>query len=221
MITAGFLVMAVLVMTLVVLEARPRSGAGYGVVKIVASLWFCVVGVVVIDDIVGAPAARPLFLAALGFSFVGDVLLIPKGRKRTFLAGILAFLLAHVFYVPAFASRGLDVAVFLVVAAILIVPAIAVLRWLRPHVQGAMWTAVVVYVLVICTMLAAASGAVASGLSASGGVSPALLFGALAFWCSDIFVARQRFVSPGVVNRVIGLPLYFFAQLGLIAGFAP
>jgi uncharacterized membrane protein YhhN len=220
MITAGFLVMAVLVMVLVVLETRPRSGPGYGIAKVVASLWFCVVGALAVDDIAGAPAARPLFLAALAFSFVGDVLLIPKGSKTIFLAGILAFLLAHVLYVPAFASRGLDVTVFLVVAAVLIAPAIIVLRWLRPHVRGAMWTAVVVYVLVICTMLATASGAVAAGLSMNDGVTPALLFGAIAFWCSDVFVARQRFVSPGVVNRVIGLPLYFFAQLGLIAGFA-
>jgi uncharacterized membrane protein YhhN len=220
MITAGFLVMTVLVMVLVVLETRPRTGHAYGIVKTIASLWFCAVGAVAIDDVAGAPAARPLFLAALGFSFLGDVLLIPKGHKRVFLAGIVAFLLAHVLFVPAFASRGLDVSVFLVVAALLIAPAILVLRWLRAHVQGPMWAAVVVYVLVICTMLATASGAVAAGLTTNDGVTPALLLGALAFWCSDLFVARHRFVSPGVVNRVIGVPLYFFAQLGLIAGFA-
>jgi len=220
MITAGFLVMAVLVMALVLLEARPRTGPAYGVMKTIASLWFCVVGAVSVDDVAGAPAARPLFLAALGFSLLGDVLLIPKGSKRIFQAGILAFLLAHVLYVPAFASRGLDVTIFAVVAAVLIAPAILVLRWLRPHVKGSMWISVVVYVLVICTMLATASGAVAAGLSSSAGVTPALLLGALAFWCSDLFVARQRFVSPGVVNRVVGVPLYFFAQLGLIAGFA-
>lgn len=220
MITAGFLIMAVLVMVLVVLEARPRTGHAYGVLKTIASLWFCVVGGVAIDDVAGAPAARPLFLAALGFSFLGDVLLIPKGHRRVFFAGLVAFLLAHLLFVPAFASRGLDVTVFLVVAALLVTPAILVLRWLRPHVRGAMWTAVVVYVLVICTMLATASGTVAAGLTMNGGVTPALLLGALAFWCSDLFVARQRFVRPGVVNRVLGVPLYFFAQLGLIAGFA-
>jgi len=220
MITAGFLVMAVLVMALVLLEARPRTGHAYGVMKTIASLWFCVVGVVAVDDVVGVPAARPLFLAALGFSFLGDVLLVPKGSRRVFLAGMLAFLLAQVLFGPAFASRGLDVTVFLVVAALLIAPAILVLRWLRPHVRGPMWTAVVVYVLVICTMLATASGTVAAGLTMADGVGPALLLGALAFWCSDIFVARQRFVSPGLINRVVGVPLYFFAQLGLIAGFA-
>jgi uncharacterized membrane protein YhhN len=220
MIIAGFLVMAVLVLVLVLFEDRLRTGPAYGIVKTIAALWFCVVGAVSIEDVEGAPAARPLFLAALGFSLLGDVLLIPKGRKRVFQAGIVAFLLAHVLYVPAFASRGLDVVVFVAVAGVLTAPATLVLRWLRPHVQGSMWTSVVVYVLVICTMLATASGAVAAGLSSSTGVTPALLLGALAFWCSDLFVARQRFVSPGVINRVVGVPLYFFAQLGLIAGFA-
>lgn len=220
MITAGFLVMAILVMVLIVLETRPREGPAYGIVKTLAAIWFCVVGVVVVDDVTNAPAARPLFLLALGSSLLGDVLLIPKGSKRVFQAGIVAFLLAHVLYVPACASRGFDLVVFGVVAAVLVVPAVVVLRWLRPHVQGVMWASVVVYVLVISTMLATASATVAAGQTMNDGVTPALLMGAVAFWCSDLFVARQRFVRPGLVNRVLGLPLYFFGQLGLIAGFA-
>ena len=46
MIAAGFFVMAVLVMALLVLESRPREGHAYGIVKTVAAAWFCVVGVV-------------------------------------------------------------------------------------------------------------------------------------------------------------------------------
>jgi hypothetical protein len=29
---------------------------------------------------------------------------------------------------------------------------------------------------------------------------------------SDLFVARDRFVQPGFVNRLLGLPLYYAAQ---------
>ncbi|TSA45075.1 MAG: lysoplasmalogenase, partial [Deltaproteobacteria bacterium] len=32
------------------------------------------------------------------------------------------------------------------------------------------------------------------------------------FYISDIFVARQRFVTPNYFNRAIGLPLYFAGQ---------
>ena len=219
MMVTGFLVMAVLVMTMIILEARPRSGHGYGLVKVAASAWFCLVAAVVVPDMDGVPLARPLFLAALALSFAGDVLLVPKGHKGVFLAGLVAFLLAHVMFIPAFVVRGVNGPVIIVTAIVLALPAMMVLRWLRSHVKGSMFGAIVVYVVVICAMLATASGAVAAGLHHNGGVTPALLVGALAFWCSDMFVARQRFVAPGFSNRLFGVPLYFFAQLGLIAGF--
>ena len=38
------------------------------------------------------------------------------------------------------------------------------------------------------------------------------LAAALLFYASDFFVARDRFVRPGFVNRLIGLPLYYAAQ---------
>jgi uncharacterized membrane protein YhhN len=40
-----------------------------------------------------------------------------------------------------------------------------------------------------------------------------ILIGALAFFLSDLSVARNRFVAPGFVNRLWGLPLYYAAQL--------
>jgi uncharacterized membrane protein YhhN len=104
------------------------------------------------------------------------------------------------------------------IAVVVIIVSAVVLRWLRPHVKGPLWGAVVVYVVIIGAMLATAWGAVAHGATVSGGVTPALGGGALSFWCSDLFVARQRFVRPGLVNRVVGIPLYYFGQLGLIAG---
>jgi hypothetical protein len=36
--------------------------------------------------------------------------------------------------------------------------------------------------------------------------------GALGFYVSDIFVARQRFLKTDFVNRLIGLPLYYGGQ---------
>jgi len=37
--------------------------------------------------------------------------------------------------------------------------------------------------------------------------------GAVLFWLSDLAVARDRFVRPGFVNPLVGLPLYYAAQL--------
>ena len=36
---------------------------------------------------------------------------------------------------------------------------------------------------------------------------------AVAFYLSDVSVARDRFVAPGFGNRIWGLPLYYAAQL--------
>ena len=44
--------------------------------------------------------------------------------------------------------------------------------------------------------------------------------GAVAFFLSDLAVARDRFVAKGWVNRVWGLPLYYFGQVLLATSVA-
>jgi hypothetical protein len=60
-------------------------------------------------------------------------------------------------------------------------------------------------------MVALACGA---GLTGDG-VRAWLVPGAFLFWASDLFVARQRFLVPTPVNRYVGLPLYYAAQVVL------
>jgi len=62
------------------------------------------------------------------------------------------------------------------------------------------------YLAAISLMVVLAAGTMAAA-------GPQLLIGALMFAVSDIFVARDRFVSPSVANRLWGLPLYYGAQL--------
>ena len=220
MMTAGFLLMTVLILAMILVEAQKRPRRVYGTLKIIASLLFVVLGFVIVDDVPGQPLARPLFLSALVLSLIGDALLVPKGHKRVFQFGLVSFLLAHVVYVPAFIVRGVDWRVVGVVGVVMIVPLLLVMRWLRTHVQGGMWPAVAAYVVVISVMFSVAAGAVAFGATSSVGVTPAVLIGALCFWLSDISVARERFVARSFVNRLFGIPLYFYAQLALIAGYA-
>src|SRR5690606_15836297 len=93
----------------------------------------------------------------------------------------------------------------------LVLPAVLVYRWLKPHLEGPMRVAVPIYIVVICGMVALAVG---THVHRSGWM---LLAGAFAFFVSDISVARDRFVSPGFDNRAWGLPLYYGAQLLLAA----
>jgi uncharacterized membrane protein YhhN len=145
-------------------------------------------------------------LVGLAFSFIGDCCLL-SSRARPFLAGLVAFALAHVAYVVAFTRFGPAPLRVVVYAAVLVIPALVIHRWLHPHVERAMRGPVKAYMIVITLMLATAAAAVMTGAPTR------VLVGAILFYISDLAVARDRFVAPGFGNRVWGLPTYYAAQL--------
>jgi uncharacterized membrane protein YhhN len=141
-------------------------------------------------------------LVGLALSAVGDALLL-SSRRTAFLAGLAAFLVAHVAYCVAFAevARPSPWAGLLVLA----VTAAAI---------GALWrrvehmrAPVVAYGVAIAAMLWLALGVERVEVRA----------GAVLFYASDLLVARDRFVRAGLENRLVGLPLYYAAQLLLAA----
>jgi len=145
-------------------------------------------------------------MGALVLCFWGDVLLIPTAHA-SFLAGLVSFLLGHLAFAGAFAVRGVEWT-YVGGSALAVVPVAGVaLRWLWPHVEGAMRGPVVAYVFVISSMVVLAVGTFGADARA------AIPIGALAFYVSDLAVARQRFVSRTFWNKVWGLPLYFGGQL--------
>ena len=73
---------------------------------------------------------------------------------------------------------------------------------------------VLAYVVVITMMVICAAGTV----NAPGGAVRVL--GAVAFYLSDLGVARERFVTPGLANRLFGLPLYYGGQVLLALSIA-
>ena len=165
-------------------------------------------------------------LAALCLGCVGDVSLV-SGRRTRFLVGLAAFLLSHLAYIGAFAAVRPNAVVALIVAAGLLVPAALVARWLWPHLGADMRGPVLAYLAVITAMVAAAAGAVAGEGPATPAIAvltqgeplprsvwdAAVMSAAAAFYLSDLWVARDRFVAPGFVNRIWGLPLYYGAQV--------
>jgi uncharacterized membrane protein YhhN len=139
---------------------------------------------------------------------IGDLCLLSR-EKKPFLAGIGAFLLGHVAYIGAFASLGVHWMGTAVATAPVAVLALFVWRWLSPH-TGDLTHAVAAYIVVISGMVAMATGSILYEVS-PGRIG--LLIAAVGFFCSDLCVARDRFVAPGVENRIVGLPLYFGSQL--------
>lgn len=146
-------------------------------------------------------------LAGLIACAVGDLLLIPRGAKAWFLVGMLAFAIGHGGYAVSFARYGINDTAFFYALAPMVVVAILTLRWLGPNLPVMMQGPVRMYIAVITVMTALAVGAsVASQqwLIASG---------AVLFAVSDLFVARERFIKPAFINQLVGLPLYYIAQL--------
>ncbi len=178
---------------------RPRQKR---IPKMVASTAFIAVAVSfgAVDTTFGK-----IMIAGLALSWVGDLLLTYNGRSP-FVAGLVAFRAGHVAYTVAFVERGLGDTLYLPVLALLVVP-IPIASWLMPTVPKELKAPVVAYMIVITLMLAAA---VSTDAATPDWRIP---IGALAFYLSDIGVARDRFAAPGYINRLIGLPLYYGGQL--------
>jgi len=146
-----------------------------------------------------------IVLVALVFSWAGDLLLTFTSRPA-FLGGLVSFLLGHVAYSAAFGVLGVDAAVAAAAAITMTIVGRFIWRWLGPHV-GDMTGPVVAYVVVITVMVVMALGAFGAGATIL------IPIGAVLFYASDIAVARNQFVAPGIANRVWGLPLYYLAQV--------
>jgi uncharacterized membrane protein YhhN len=179
-----------------------------GVAKMAASTGFLLLAVQA-----GALHSRYgiALLAGLFFSWWGDLFLIWSG---TFLFGLVAFLLGHLCYSAAFLLHGVRWGAVLLALLLLLLWVLPVIFWLSPHLSGekaALAGPVYVYMAVITAMVALSVGA-----RYRGGVW-AMVIGAVLFYVSDLCVARQAFVEPSYLNRLMGLPLYFGGQLVLAA----
>jgi len=205
----GFSIAAVAtIVFLVLLLAGDWQGSQRAVVifKPLASTAFVLAGYLALGE--ASPYAIGI-LVGLGFSWWGDVLLIPKDSPAVFRLGILAFLLGHVAYSVAFLARGVDPMAVLGSLLVLTLAAGIVLRWLLPHTPDDMRAPVFAYIVVISTMVAFAVGTwSAHGLGS-------IVVGATMFYLSDLSVAMDRFVRRTFINRLWGLPCYFIAQLVL------
>jgi len=150
-----------------------------------------------------------LLLLGLIFCLGGDVFLaLPQDRM--FLMGLVSFLLGHVLYVVCFFYVA-DVSQWTWIGALvgLLVSGL-VFGWLRPHL-GSMLIPVIAYIIVITVMVVGAWTVFGDTKLSYAGRLPVLI-GAVSFYLSDLFVARDRFLKSEFSNRLIGLPLYYCGQ---------
>ncbi len=147
--------------------------------------------------------------AALVFSLAGDCLLMFPGF---FIPGLVAFLIAHLFYIalfkqgaPWFASQR----------ALLLTLAVgaAMYAFLFPGLNPVLRVAVAAYVLVIALMAAQAIGR-ATVLRDKAGLGVAI--GAGFFMLSDALLATNRFAFPLPMAQLWVLSTYYIAQILIV-----
>lgn len=169
--------------------------------KTAASLTFVILGAIAWHA--GNPVATWL-VVGLALCAVGDVLLI---WDHTFDLGLASFLLGHVAYVAAF-NAATPVTQWLPWTLLPIaLGGLGALVWLWPHL-GRRRISVGAYVLVITVMV---WGSLA--VTAAGTLDWKIAAGAILFYLSDLTVARNRFVTSDFINRAVGLPMYYAAQI--------
>jgi len=158
------------------------------------------------------PAYYHYLLIGLIFCLIGDVCLALP-RESAFKVGLLAFLIGHIFYIFSFSSLipisyWISSGIF-----VLLGMSASIFFWLRPHLKS-MLIPVSLYIVII-TVMVIGSWAVfwKSSLRISG--RALILAGALSFYFSDVFVARDKFIKEEYQNRLLNLPLYYAGQFML------
>lgn len=144
-----------------------------------------------------------LIIVGLLFSLAGDVfLMLPRDL---FIAGLVSFLIAHLFYSVAFLKDG-------EISWLLLIPLLGfggiMLAILWPHL-GKLKTPVIVYVGVILIM---GWLAVSRWLETDREGAALAALGALFFMASDTILALDRFRKPFGTARLLVLSTYYLAQ---------
>jgi uncharacterized membrane protein YhhN len=148
---------------------------------------------------------RILFIG-LVLSFAGDMMLIGVSQGR-FLLGLGSFLLAHLAYITAFATFGINRKWALMSALPVLLAAAAATLWLKPYLAPYLIMPVHAYIGVISLMVIAAFACKGAG------GSTLVAVGALLFFVSDLSVAAQSIVVVDFPTIIWGLPLYYAGQL--------
>ncbi len=180
----GLLVIAALAAIYYLLRPADAFGNRWAALKTIP-----VAAMALVAKDAGAPMA---LIVALGLSALGDFLLAHKG-DMPFLAGLAAFLAAHIAYVCLFLGAAGSGAFILpsevwrlVAAVVIIIHSANMTRLLAPSVKSTMKLPVLTYIMAIMAM----------GVSGALHVTPQVFAGVALFIVSDTLLATESFLLP-------------------------
>jgi len=164
-----------------------------------------------------ASSLKRWIIAALFFSWSGDVLLMFQAKDEIFfLLGLSSFLLAHIFYIIFFhhvrVREGIKSNPWLLL--VVAVYYVALIVWLSPYL-GEMKLPVRIYGIVISFMFMLATHMLFIKNKWAG---QWMMTGALLFVMSDSVLASNKFYQPFELAGVLIMLTYGFAQLFIVEG---
>lgn len=144
-------------------------------------------------------------LAGLIFCSIGDGLLL---WNRTFVHGMLAFIIGHLSYIWAFGFSPVRLPLGIVMFSL----AGTVVSILYPGFRGVLVFGVPIYILVITTMVWRATARIQEPGS---WIQTATCVGSILFALSDLMIGIDRFVQPLAHSQILIMSTYYAAQLGV------
>jgi uncharacterized membrane protein YhhN len=158
------------------------------------------------------PGWRNYAIAALVFSWAGDVFLI---SSDWFIAGLVSFLIAHIFYIIAYQKTGaasgvlrpLDIAIFVLYGGVLV--------WIIYPGLGELLAPVLIYAAVLLAMGIWAHKRRGATCARSFKLVAA---GAILFALSDGLIAVNKFAFDIPAERILIMSIYMTAQYLIVQG---
>ena len=148
-----------------------------------------------------SPSPELIVIAALLFSWLGDLLLIPKGVKW-FTAGGIAFMASHVCFVLAYSGNTvfaqLPVAAIIIAGAVYFAASVLVFKGLKGSLPKMLFVPMFVYLLINGTMNCFALFQL---ITLKNAASLITYIGATLFFASDSLLFYVRFKKNSVVKN--------------------
>jgi len=169
----------------------------------------------------GLGGAALWFGLGILLSLTGDILLMIS-LDRLFLAGLIAFLLAHLAYLIGFNIPIPEISAWGFVLAIIVgLGGVRVMRRivapLTSSGQARMRMPIIIYSAVISLMLLSAMMKMTE-ITWNTNAAALVGVGAFLFYVSDIILAWNKFVAPIQNGRIYNIGAYHLGQIILIAG---
>ena len=160
----------------------------------------------------GYPRWRFYVMAALVFSWAGDVFLI---SSEWFIAGLVSFLVAHIFYIIAYQTTGAATGELKTPDVVKFVAYGVVLIWVIYPGLGDLLIPVLIYALVLLAMGVWAHKR--RGATSSDSFQ-LVAIGAILFALSDGLIAINKFAFEVPFERILIMSIYMTAQYLIVQG---